>query len=86
MPKGTIVLKNGIMITDMPNLQELLLEPRLKRALHNMKVVEEISRKPGYLGDFWERVQRTYNEEKEERARQSMEECKALRRMPSQYS
>ncbi|HLC63446.1 MAG TPA: hypothetical protein VJJ21_03940 [Candidatus Nanoarchaeia archaeon] len=62
-------------------LRNLLTSPRLRRELHNMSVVEEISQRPGFLGDFWERVQETYNREMEERARQSMEECKTLGRL-----
>ena len=66
-------------------LRNLLTSPRLRRELHNMSVVEEISQRPGYLGDFWQRVQRTYNEEQAERARQAMEEYKMLGRMHSRY-
>ncbi len=52
------------------SLRVVLNDPEFKRRLHNLGVVEEISKRPGYLGDFWQRVQRTYNQEREERARQ----------------
>ena len=67
------------------SLRDVLNDPRLKRELHNWSVIEEISRRPGYLGDFFQRVQETYNRERKERAEQARQECKSLATMRSWY-